>query len=447
MAVANIRDAEKSAGDSAGAGSPKCGWYETLEEPPPPQVARGSLRYDAAVIGAGFTGLACARRLAELSPSSSIVLLEADRIGAGNSGRNSGFLLDISFYDDAAPAVQAARTRLQQSGLRELARVVSDNRIACDWQPWGNLYGSLTDREDRWLSRLARRYSGCGVPLEEWSAAKMAQVTGSKRFLRGLFHPGSILVQPVKLARGLAATLRGNVRVFENSRVSTLKHRGSRVELQTDESQITADRVFLCANGGTPELGYGKNRLLKVSTFAAMTPSLDELSGGIGEVEAFGLLPSYPGGPTLRKTRDHRLLVRQDLAFTPKGCPKEADYTRFVEQARETARLRWPELGHVPFEFVWSGVMSLTRNNAQIFGQIEKNVYVAAFCNGAGNTSGTMAGRLLAELSTGQASDLLSDQMSLPAPRWLPPDFVCGFFVDRRIAAANRRLKRIYAGP
>ncbi|MDH3473822.1 MAG: FAD-dependent oxidoreductase, partial [Rhodospirillales bacterium] len=77
--------------------------------------------------------MACARRLAELSPSSSIVVLEADRIGAGNSGRNSGFLLDISFYDDAAPAVQAARTRLQQSGLRELARVVSDNRIACDW--------------------------------------------------------------------------------------------------------------------------------------------------------------------------------------------------------------------------------------------------------------------------------------------------------------------------
>jgi glycine/D-amino acid oxidase-like deaminating enzyme len=385
-----------------------------------------------------------ARRLAELFPAASIGLFDADRIGATNSGRNSGFLLDISFYGDAAPAVQATRTRLQRGGLRELDRVVSEHRIACDWQPWGHLYGSITEREERWLSRLALKYSACGEPPEVWPAERMAEVTGSKRYLRGLFHPGSVLVQPAKLVRGLAATLPENVQVFENSGVVALDHGGTRVALRTAESQVSADKAFLCANGGTPELGYGKNRRLKVSTFAAMTPPLDGRNGAIGEAEAFGVLPCFDGAATLRKTRNNRLLVRQDFAFSPRGCPTRAEYGRFLDRARETMARLWPELVQVPFDYVWSGAMALTRNDAQFFGRIDTNLFAAAFCNGAGNTSGTMAGKLLAELSAGRTSELLSDQKGLPQPRWLPPDFVCGFFVNWQIASANRQLEKVY---
>jgi glycine/D-amino acid oxidase-like deaminating enzyme len=439
------RDAEHSAPITVDTPSFSCGWHATLEELPVARIARGSLRFDMAVIGAGFTGLACARRLAELFPSASIGLIEADRIGAANSGRNSGFLLDISFYDDAAPAIQAARTRLQRGGLEELNRVVSEQRIDCDWQPRGHLYGSITEREDRWLSRMAAKYAACGEPLAAWPAERMAEVTGAKSYRRGMFHAGSVLVHPVKLVRGLAARLPGNVQVYENSGVVALDHGGARVELRTAESHIAADRVFLCANGGTPGLGHGRNRLIEVSTFAAMTPPLDGCNGAIGEAEAFGLLPCLPGSATLRKTWDNRLLVRQAFAYTPRGKPTRADYGRFLEQARETIALRWPELAPLPFDHVWSGVMCLTRNHAQLFGQIGANLYVAAFCNGAGNTSGTMAGKLVAELSAGRTSELLADQMGLPRPQWLPPGFVRGFFVNWKIAAASRRRKNVYA--
>lgn len=445
MPLTSDRDAERAARPTVGTPSFSCGWHAALEELPAARIARGSLRFDMAVIGAGFTGLACARRLAELFPSASIGLFEAERIGAANSGRNSGFLLDISFYDDPPPAVQAARTRLQRGGLGELTRVVAEQRIECDWQPGGHLYGSITEREDRWLARVAARYSAFGEPAEAWPAERMAEVTGSKSYRRGLLHVGSVLVHPVKLVRGLAATLPGNVQVFESGGVVALDQRGARVELRTEESRITADKVFLCANGGTPELGHGRNRLVKISTFAAMTPPLDGRNGAIGEVEAFGLLPCLDGAATLRKTRDNRLLVRQTFAHTPQGHPTQADYGRFLDRARETIALRWPELVPLPFDHVWSGVMSLTRNNAQLFGQVGTNLYVAAFCNGAGNTSGTMAGKLIAELSAGRTSEILADQMGLPRPRWLPPNFVRGFFVNWQIAAANRQLKKVYA--
>jgi glycine/D-amino acid oxidase-like deaminating enzyme len=443
MSVTVDRDTARSAEPDIALG---CGWSEALGQAPPREAAQGPIQADFVVVGAGFTGLACSRRLAELFPGASVVLLEADRIGAANSGRNSGFLLDISFYGDASPAIQAARTRLQRGGLEELRAVVSEHRIECDWQPWGNLYGAIADQEDRWLSRLAVKYADAGEPLEEWPAGRMAEITGSNRFLRGLFHPGTVLVQPAALVRGLTASLPGNVRLFENSRVRRVVRLGSRLEVLTGESQIAAEKVFICANGGTPDLGHGKNRLVKVSTFAAMTHVLDGWPGGIGKAEAFGLLPTFLGGATLRKTKDNRLLVRQGAAFTPKGNPTAGEYQRFSDQARETVRLRWPELAEVPFAFIWSGVMALTRNNAQVFGELGQNVFVSAFCNGAGNTSGTMAGKLLAELSAGQSSDLLSDQMGLPPPRWAPPDPVSRIFVNREIAAENRKIKKIYAG-
>ena len=157
-------------------------------------------------------------------------------------------------------------------------------------------------------------------------------------------------------------------------------------------------------------------------------------------------MPSFLGGPKLRKTKDNRLLVRQKEAFTPRGNPTAGEYERFSDHARRTIELLWPELAKVRFAFIWSGVMSLARNNAQVFGEFGKNLFVSAFCNGAGNTSGTIAGRLLAELSAGKSSDLLSDQLSLPPPRWVPPDPICGFFVNRDIAAADRRLATVYAG-
>lgn len=427
-------------------GTPRfaCGWYETLPEPLFPCVAAGDLSFDMAVVGAGFTGLACARRLAELYPEARIALIEAKRLGAANSGRNSGFLLDISFYEHTTPEIQAAKTRLQEAGLGELNRVVTEQEIACEWQPWGNLYGALGGEDEILLDRMVERYRDAGKALEHWSAEQMAEVTGSARFARGLFHPGTVLVQPVKLIRGLAATLPQNVTLFENSPVETVVHRNGGYHLHTARSRIAVERLFLCANGGTPTLGFGKHRQLQVATFAAMTPPLVS-DGPLADTAPFGLLPVLPGGATLRFTQDRRLIVRQGAAFASSGYVSDADLNRFLNEAARTLALHWPELARTAFDYAWGGIMSLTRNNAQLFGEQEPGLFVAAFCNGAGNTAGTAAGKLLAELAAGEQGDLLADQMSLPRPARLPPDFVNGFVVRHRIAQAKRRLERLYA--
>src|SRR5215471_6453625 len=71
------------------------GWYRLLPEPPPPRVLEGDRRADWVILGAGFAGLSAARRLSQLVPGERIVVLEAQRIGWGAAGRNSGFMIDL----------------------------------------------------------------------------------------------------------------------------------------------------------------------------------------------------------------------------------------------------------------------------------------------------------------------------------------------------------------
>ncbi|MCH1554470.1 MAG: FAD-dependent oxidoreductase, partial [Luminiphilus sp.] len=64
----------------------------------------GHREVDVVVVGAGFTGIACAKRWTELAPDCRIAILDASDIGEGNPGRNSGFLLDVALAEDADSA-------------------------------------------------------------------------------------------------------------------------------------------------------------------------------------------------------------------------------------------------------------------------------------------------------------------------------------------------------
>ena len=86
---------------------------------------RVSRSADAVVIGAGFTGLACARRWQELAPNARVVVIDASEIGEGNPGRNSGFLLEIALAEDANPAnMQRMLTcnSLTQAAMQSIAK-------------------------------------------------------------------------------------------------------------------------------------------------------------------------------------------------------------------------------------------------------------------------------------------------------------------------------------
>ena len=102
------------------------GWAELLPERKPRQALTGNHRTPWVVVGAGVTGLACARRLAELHPDQEILLLDARQVGQGASGRNSGFAVATSQFPG----------RVVPDQLENYRRVNRINQAGVDLLSW-----------------------------------------------------------------------------------------------------------------------------------------------------------------------------------------------------------------------------------------------------------------------------------------------------------------------
>ncbi len=109
------------------------GWYAMLPLPAPANRLKGEQNADWVVVGAGVTGLAAARRLAELAPEARIILLDSYRVGYGASGRNAGFIIDTPHLTEEFDHDDNRRvSRLVIAGLAELeGHVRKHNTLTC----------------------------------------------------------------------------------------------------------------------------------------------------------------------------------------------------------------------------------------------------------------------------------------------------------------------------
>ena len=133
------------------------GWLEILGPQPQPVVLIGDLDADHVVIGAGYGGLAAARRLAELDPSASVVLIEADRVGNNAAGRCSGFIIDHAhnirakgFADDTENAKR--QIALNRAGVDWLDEIVHREGIECDWRREGKIHAAASAKGEETLA-------------------------------------------------------------------------------------------------------------------------------------------------------------------------------------------------------------------------------------------------------------------------------------------------------
>ncbi|HEV2845866.1 MAG TPA: FAD-dependent oxidoreductase, partial [Thermoanaerobaculia bacterium] len=261
-----------------------CGWVETLPPPPPLRRLTSRERADCVVVGAGFTGLAIARRLAELRPGWRVIVLDAHRAGEGASGRSSGFVVDRAHFI-ARMDFEASRAymRLCRFGIDQLRDTVRRHGIACDWDEAGWIHAAAGEEGAAALPNLRAWLDRLGEPYEWLDADGLARVTGTAHYRAGLRLPGSVLVQPAALGRGLAAALPPSVELFESAPVRTID-RGERFRLEAGEGVVEADRLFLAANGCTPALGFLRRRVFPLFTFGSLTrpltPEEQEILGG-----------------------------------------------------------------------------------------------------------------------------------------------------------------------
>lgn len=431
---------------------PRSGWAALL--PPPPAPVRRleeSGPADAVVVGAGFTGLAAARRLAELRPDWRVVVLEAHRAGGGASGRSSGFLVDVAYFTTVmAPEAAERHVRLSRAGISELRSRVAESGIDCAWDDTGWLHVAAGEDGLRDLGEL-RSWLDARRETYDWlDAAALERTLGTPFYRAGLRLPGRPLVQPAALVAGLLTGLPPSVELFEESPVHSLHGpavaRGAAPwRIAAGGGEVTAPRVLLATNGCTPSLGFLGDRLFPLTTYGSLTRTLSaEERATLGTAPEWGVLAQDPLGSSLRLTRDGRLLVRNGVGFSRSLRSGRGDLERAREAHRGALARRFPALAQVDLELTWDGIMGATPSRRHFFGHLDDGLWATAGFTGAGIAQGTIAGRLLADLVCGDDSELLRDMLALPLPGRLPPrpfqDLGIRWRVARMSAAAGDRV-------
>ncbi|MCY1284858.1 Gamma-glutamylputrescine oxidoreductase [compost metagenome] len=426
-----------------------CGWYAALPEPRPCKRLHGVQKADHVVIGAGFAGLAAARRLAEHLPQSRILLVDAQRVGYGASGRNSGFVIDLPHkfaLEHPDPQHKQRLLGLNRAAIDQLQTLIGRHGIDCQWSHAGKYQGAVGERGLAYLEHFEKLMADLGEPYRVVERNELAGVLGTGYYSRAIFTPGCYLMQPAALVRGLGESLPENVEVLEESPIQRLeKDAGGGWVLHGTDGSIRTPKVLLGTSIFTQEFGFLRNRLLPVMTFASWTrPLTDAEMNAVGIQADWGLTPADHAGTTVRMTQDRRLIIRNTYKHVPHygRSVDEGTRAKIRKDHRKSFLARYPQLAQVPFTHTWGGAYAISRNFTNYFGQLDDGVFATACDNGVGAAWGTISGTLLADRVVGAESSLLRDIQAVTGmPSLNPPEPFLGLGVRTRIrwAAWNSR--------
>lgn len=378
-------------------------WYAASTRPRSPRPAlAGETACDICVVGGGYTGLMCALELAERGFD--VVLLEADRIGRGASGRNGGQI--ITGYNKSQGTIEGLVGRedarrlwdLNLEATALLRQRVERHGIDCALT-WGFVSAAVRRRHlddiAAQVSELSGRY-GYGS-LRALDRTELAGHVASPAYVGGLFDAGSGHLHPLAYAHGLAdAVESAGVRLYENSRATALDT-GPAPVVTTAAGRVRARFLVLGCNAYLEGLAPVDDTIMPVATYMIATAPL-------GEERARALLPGNAAVSDMnfvlnyfRRSADHRLLFGGGVSYSGVDAPG------LKAALRQKMLGVFPSLADVAVDHIWGGRVAITLNRLPQLGRLSPTAYYAHGYSGHGVALAGMAGRVIAEALAGTA--------------------------------------------
>jgi len=415
-----------------------CSWINNIDKRTNIRTLSKNLECEWLIVGAGYTGLSAARKLAEIYPNKTIILIDAQLAGEGASSRNSGYLVDTTLNDGFTSARDLEnykkKTDIYKLGIEAVKKFIKEYQVDCDFNECGKYYASSKIDDLKILENFSKILSKLNYDNNLLFNNNLKKKLGTNFYNVGLYTKGGILLNPAKLARAMINALPNNVKLFENSLLINWKTNNRKIICEFKKGFIKSNKIIFATNGFLRSLGIKRNYNFPLILTASMTrPLTNKEYSEIGSPKEWGVLPVRPMGATVRMTKDKRILIRNtaEVSNSFKMTKFELDKKAAIQKIG--IKKRFPQLPNDIIESTWSGVVSRTRNSSQIFEKLDDNVFVAGCYNGSGIGVGTLFGEQIAIKASGEISREINVIEKKIKPKILPPEILLNLGIRLRL--------------
>jgi glycine/D-amino acid oxidase-like deaminating enzyme len=372
----------------------------------------GPTEADVAIVGAGYTGLWTAYYLKRAQPSLRVVVLEAERVGYGASGRNGGWA--TGFFSGPPRAYGTGFLALQREmfdTVDEIARVLAQERIDADFVKGGQLTVALDAAQAERLRAELRELHELGLGEDdvcELSAEQLAQRVRVAGARTATFSPHAARLHPAKLVAGLAAAVeRLGVVIHERTPVQEIVAG----EARTARGAVRGRWVVRASEGYTASLRGQRRALVPMNSSMIVTEPLGaEAWEAIGWGGAEVLEDNAHVFAYLQRTADGRIAIGGrgvPYRFGSRTDGDGATAHATVEQLRAKLHAMFPASAGAQIEHAWSGVLGVSRDwGASVGADAGSGLASAGGYVGQGVAASNLAGRTLRDLLLGERSEL-----------------------------------------
>jgi len=379
---------------------PKSYWASVATPLAPFPPLKGAVKADICVVGAGFTGLSSALHLAEAGYK--VVLLEAQRVGFGASGRNGGQVgsgqrveqndLEKMVGEDKARALWG----LGEASKDCVRRLIKQHGIACDWRD-GIIHAELKPKNLHhslaYAEMLQTRYGYDAISALD--SAGIRQHIGSDSYCGGTHDRGAGHLNPQKYVLGLArAAQKAGVEIYEGSKA--LSYTGTVVT--TERGRVSADFLILAGNGYMGGLSRKvARRVMPINNFIVATEPLGADMAKSLIAEDVAVADSKFVVNYFKRSADHRMVFGGGESYGYKFPANMA------AKAQKPMLEIFPQLAGAKIEYAWGGTLAITMNRMPNFARLAPNILSASGYSGHGVAMASLAGEILAETIQGTA--------------------------------------------
>jgi glycine/D-amino acid oxidase-like deaminating enzyme len=432
-------------------------WLDDLPARPADPPLEGRVEADLCIVGGGFTGLWAALHAKADDPARDVVVLEADRVGAGASGRNGGFVVaslthglanGLARFADELPVLE----RLALENFDGIRTDLAGHGIDAELDETGELLALLEPHELAGAEDHAALLRRFGHEAEVLDAERMRAEVASPTYVGGVWdRTGAGVLHPGRLAAGLReAALRAGVRIHEGTPAAGLRRTATGVDVATPRGSVGARGVLLATSAYPPLLRRLRHLVVPVYDYALMSEPLTTAQrDAIGWRNRQGIGDGGNNFHYYRMTRDGRILWGGfDAVYRPGGpvAPEHDTHEPTFARLAQNFFTTFPQLEGLRFTHRWGGAIDTCSRFSVFFGSaLGGRVTYATGYTGLGVAATRFGARVALDLLDGRDTEPTRLRYVRRRPVPFPPEPLRTGVIrltQNRLAAADARQGR-----